>query len=71
MKDSYMLLGLLQKRAPSGAEQEKLSKEYNNIPTEEERFKWAVTSLADGILYGNWLWTFYNKEPNNTKLKEE
>jgi hypothetical protein len=56
MKDSYVLLGLLQKRAPTSVEQATLSNEYNKIPTEEERFKWAVCALADGILYGNWPW---------------
>ena len=59
MEDSYVILGLLQKRAPNGTEQKKLANEYNKIPTEEDRLRWTVTSLVDGILHGNWPWIKY------------
>lgn len=56
LNDSYILLGLLQKRSPSIKEQSDLAREYNKIPSEQERFRWAVCALADGVLYGNWPW---------------
>lgn len=54
---AYQLLSVAQSYAPTGKEQNQLSKIFNSIPSDREKILAMAGILTDGLRYGNWPWT--------------
>jgi Asp-tRNA(Asn)/Glu-tRNA(Gln) amidotransferase B subunit len=58
--EAYILLGMLQRIAPTGRAQQQCADMYNealkHTGDNKELAKIMANSLADGLNYGNWPW---------------